>query len=77
VFKTAVQRLLRTEKEDDGHCGEETPTDYDLVARLEGMSAAQKRHKEMARCLEASLKQLELGFKTGYNDALTLLSSDT
>jgi len=41
------------------------------------MSAAQQRHKETAKCLEASLKQLEVGFKTGYKDALTLLGSDT
>ena len=41
------------------------------------MSVAHQRHKETAKCLEASLKQLEVGFKTGYKDALTLLGSDT
>ena len=76
TFRTAVQRLLKTE-EGEEQSGEEAPTDYDLIAKLESMSAAQQRHKETAKCLEASLKQLEVGFKTGYKDALTLLGSDT
>lgn len=53
-------------------------SDYDLIAKLETMVAAQQKHKEERRCLEASLKQLELGFKAGYQDALTLVvSTDT
>ncbi len=47
------------------------------MARLEIMVSSQKRHRETAKCLEASLKQLELGFKTGYSDAITLLNSDS
>ena len=56
--------------------GEEAPSDYDLLARLEEFVALQKKHKETAKCLQASLKQLEIGFKTNYNDALTLIDSD-
>lgn len=53
-------------------------SDYDLIAKLETVVAAQQKHKEERRCLEASLKQLELGFKAGYQDALTLVvSTDT
>ena len=65
-----MQRLLVGEEES------ETTSDYDLVARLESTLALQRQYKETARCLEASLKQLELGFKTGYNDTLTLLNSN-
>ncbi len=68
MFKTAAQRLLDSGEGD-------TPSDYDLMARLETMVAAQRRHRETAKCLEASLRQLELGFTSGYNDALTLLNS--
>lgn len=53
-------------------------SDYDLIAKLEATVAAQKKHKDERRRLEASLKQLELGFKAGYEDALTLVvSTDT
>lgn len=53
-------------------------SDYDLIAKLETVVAAQQKHKEERWCLEASLKQLELGFKAGYQDALTLVvSTDT
>ena len=60
--------------------GKETAnlSDYDLVAKLETMVAAQHKHKEERQCLEASLKQLELGVKTGVEDVLTLVvSTDT
>ena len=50
-------------------------SDFDLVAKLEAMVATQERHKEERKCLEASLKQLELGFKASYEDALTLVVS--
>ena len=53
-------------------------SDYDLIAKLEAIVAAQQKQKEERKCLEASLKQLELGFKAGYKDALTLVvSTDT
>ena len=50
-------------------------SDFDLVAKLETLVAAQQKNKEERRCLEASLKQLELGFKASYEDALTLVAS--
>ena len=50
-------------------------SDFDLVAKLEATIAAQRKNKEERRCLEASLKQLELGFKASYEDALTLVAS--
>lgn len=75
MFKTTVQRLLSTEEEHQA--SKEAPNDYDLIARLEGIVASQVRHKETAKCLEASLRQLEIGFKTGYSDALTLLNSNS
>ena len=49
--------------------------EFDLVAKLEAMVASHQRHKEERKCLEASLKQLELGFKASYEDALTLVVS--
>lgn len=74
MFKTAVQRLLVSHQESLGEEG--TPSDYDLIATLENVIGSQKKHKDNAKCLEASLRQLELGFKTNYKDTLTLLSSD-
>lgn len=75
VFKTAVQRLLLSYQEDRGE-EEATPSDYDLIATLEKVIGSQKKHRDNAKCLEASLRQLELGFKTNYKDTLTILSSD-
>lgn len=75
VFKTAVQRLLKTQGksvEDDS-----TPlSDFDVIASLEKLVGSQKKHRDNARCLEASLRQLEHGFTTSYKDTLTILSSD-
>lgn len=68
-----MQRLLTREE----GSSEEAPSDYDLIATLEGLIASHRRHSETAKCLEASLKQLEIGFKSGYNDAITLLTSST
>lgn len=76
VFRTAVQRLLLSYwKEAASENKEDVPSDYDLIASLEELVGSQKRQQDNARCLEASLKQLELGFKTSYKDTLTLLSS--
>ena len=72
-FRSAVQRLLSDREQQ----GKEGSTDYDLIARLESVVGAQERHRETAKCLEASLKQLEVGFKAGCADALTLLGSDS
>ena len=74
VFKTAVQRLLKTQEE-LGESGD-VMSDYDLIASLEKLIGSHKKHRDNAKCLEASLKQLEQGFKTSYNDTLTILSSD-
>ena len=76
MFKTTVQRVLANGGGGEGTDTGSVPSDYDLIARLEAMVASQRRHRETAKCLEASLKQLERGFKTGYSDALTLLNSD-
>ena len=74
VFKTAVQRLLRAQEEFAG--AEDMPSDYDLITSLEKLLGSQKKQKDNVKCLEASLRQLEQGFKTSYNDALTLLSAE-
>ena len=55
---------------------EATPSDFDLIAMLEKLVGAHKKHRDNSKCLEASLRQLELGFKTNYKDTLTILSSD-
>lgn len=74
VFKTAVQRLLveytSSQNGDD-------PDDYELIATLEQLISSHKRHSDNAKCLETSLRQLELGFKTSYKDTLTILSSNS
>lgn len=78
VFKTAVQRLLQPQEEQAELEDSSTAplSDYDVIASLEKMVGSQKKHKDNARCLEASLRQLEHGFKINYKDTLTILSSD-
>ena len=71
MFRTAVHRLLVG----GGSKDLANLSDYDLVAKLEAIMASQQKHKEERKCLEASLKQLELGFKASYEDALTLVVS--
>ena len=75
AFKTAVKRLLKDEPGTEANG--DAPDDYNLIARLEKLLASQLQYKETTKCLEASLKQLESGFKSSYNDALTLLASET
>ena len=74
MFKKAVHRLLKTQEEITEN--EDTLSDYDLLASLEKLIGSQKKHRDNAKCLEASLRQLENGFKTNYRDTLTILSSD-
>lgn len=74
VFKTAIQRLLKTQEELAE--SDATLSDYDLLASLEKLIGSQKKHRDNSRCLEASLRQLEVGFKTNYKDTLTILSSE-
>ncbi len=73
-FKAAVKRLLKdnTELQDS-----EALDDYGVIAKLERLLAMQQRTKETTKCLEASLRQLESGFKSSYNDALTLLATES
>ena len=76
----AVQRLLKTQREEEEEeelaDSGDAPSDYDLLTSLEKLIGSQQRHRDNARCLEASLRQLEHGFKTSYKDTLTILSSD-
>ena len=69
VFRNTVRRLLIFGNGDN-------QTDYDVVAKLEGLVAKYNRQVETSRQLEDSLKQLELGFRSGYNNTMTVLSSD-
>lgn len=74
-FRSTIHRLLAGEA---GSQDDDSLSDFDLVAKLEAMVAAHQRHKDERRSLEASLKQLELGFKASYEDALTLVvATDT
>lgn len=57
--------------------GGENQSDYDVIAKLEGLVAKYKKQVETSRQLEDSLKQLESGFRSGYNNTMTVLSSDT
>ena len=68
-----MKRLLKdnTELQDS-----EALDDYGVIAKLERLLAMQQRTKETTKCLEASLRQLESGFKSSYNDALTLLATN-
>ena len=74
MFKTAVQRLLTT-WDDASSQDDVNPSDYDLIASVEKLVASQQQQRHNAKCLEASLRQLELGFKSSYKDTLTLLTS--
>jgi hypothetical protein len=74
VFKMTVQRLLGSQENLTE--SKDTLSDYDLLASLENLIGCQKKYQDNARCLEASLRQLENGFKTNYKDTLTILSSD-
>ena len=84
MFKSAVQRLLLSSQELD--CGGKErqqqenkgapPSDYDLIASLEHLISASTRQKANTKCLEASLRQLEAGFRNSYKDTITLLGSN-
>ena len=80
VFKTAVQRLMlsyqESDHEEEGNGREEgAHSDYDTIASLEHMISSLSQQRNNTKCLEASLRQLEEGFKSSYKDTLTLLSS--
>ncbi len=70
-----MKRLLKdsTELQDS----DEAPDDYGVISKLEKVLAMQRRTRETTKCLEVSLRQLESGFKSSYNDALTLLATES
>ena len=72
-----MQRLLQNAETGGQDRSGGNQRDFDLVAMLEGLIASYTKHKETAKCLEASLKQLGAGFNTGYSDALTLLHASS
>ncbi|KAL5463555.1 hypothetical protein EMCRGX_G032460 [Ephydatia muelleri] len=69
IFRSTVRKLLVS-------VGGENQTDYDIIAKLESLVAKYKKQVETSRQLEDSLKQLESGFRSGYNNTMTVLSSD-
>lgn len=49
-------------------------SDHELLFLLEKLISSNNAHEGRVRSLETSLKQMEHGFKTSYNDTLTLLN---
>ena len=49
-------------------------SDNELLSTLQKLIANNNAHESRARSLETSLRQMEHGFKTNYNDTLTLLN---
>ena len=49
-------------------------SDHELLSTLQKLIANNNAHESRVRCLETSLRQMEHGFKTSYNDTLTLLN---
>ncbi len=72
-----MKRLLQDIKCELQADDDESPDDYTVIAKLERVLATQQRTRETTKCLEASLRQLESGFKSSYNDALTLLATES
>ena len=64
--------MMSTAQFDD----QDTDTEgVDLLTKIEKLILTCNRHCEMSSSLQASLKQLEVGFKRGYQDTLTLLNT--
>jgi len=73
-FRSSVHQLLSNH--DVTLADGSSITDFDLMTSLEKLLASHEKHRTTAKCLEASLRQLEQGFKNNYKDTLTLLNSD-
>ena len=82
TFQGAIQRVLatcphgtQTSRSDSSGPAEELH-DWEIISNLERVVAENQRLQDNARNLQASLRQLEHGFKSGYRDTLSLLSVD-
>ena len=76
TFQTAIQQLLSTVPQETTNVLKGSPDNYDVISQIERIISSCNRYREMSCNLQASLKQLELGFKRGYQDTLTLLNTD-
>ncbi len=79
-FKDAVRRLISTAQFDESACPSvgsvDRSGDDDVLMQIEKLIISCNRYCEMSNSLQASLKQLEAGFKRGYQDTLTLLNTN-
>ena len=50
------------------------PSDDAITSTLQQLLTSNQAHESRVRSLETSLRQMEHGFKTSYNDTLTLLN---
>ena len=80
-FKDAVRRLISTAQFDESACPAgsvmlDRSGDDDVLMQIEKLIISCNRYCEMSNSLQASLKQLEAGFKRGYHDTLTLLNTN-
>lgn len=80
TFQGAIQRMLATytqgTRTSDGSGTAVELRDWEVISRVERLLADNQRLQDNARNLQASLRQLEQGFKSGYHDTLSLLSVD-
>ncbi|XP_065919091.1 coiled-coil domain-containing protein 170-like [Dysidea avara] len=67
-FRKTIGRLLL---EDSQHT---EPSDDAITSTLQQLLTSNQAHESRVRSLETSLRQMEHGFKTSYNDTLTLLN---
>ena len=71
-FKTAVENIVRSQSADHTHHNQDG-----IVSQLETLLTSRLTYQERARNLEASLRELERGFRTSYQDTLLSLNIDT
>lgn len=65
-FQTSIYEAMDTPPKDDN----------DVLLQIKQVQASCQKYKELSRDLQASLRQLENGFRTSYQDTITLLCNE-
>lgn len=75
LFKTNVQHILASSSS-HGATNEMEGGDEELLRNLRQLLSSCQKYKELSHTLQSSLRHMETGFRTHYEDTLALLKNE-
>ena len=76
LFKTNVQHILTSSSSNGATNETKGDDDEDLLRSLRQLLSSCQKYKELSHTLQSSLRHMETGFRTNYEDTLALLKNE-